>query len=135
MPDDVATALVTTRLEQGDARRGAILDGFPRTVAQAEAFDAWLCRRGGALQAVLYLETPRDTMIERVVDRGEASQRTDDRAEVADRRAAIFARELPPLLEYYERQGLVHRIDGSQPIDQVQREIVAVVPSLEWTSP
>jgi adenylate kinase len=70
-------------------------------------------------------------MIERVVDRGEASQRSDDRADVADRRADIFAHELPPLLEYYQRQQLVQRVDGSQQIEQVHRQIAAIMDSLE----
>jgi adenylate kinase len=124
VPDEVATQIVLDRLEQPDAARGAILDGFPRDVQQAQALDAWLERHGGAVRAVLYLELPRGAMIDRVVERGKDSQRGDDRADVADRRAEIFAAELPPLLEHYARRGLVTRIDAAQPIDAVQRQIL-----------
>jgi adenylate kinase len=127
MPDDVAITVVEKRLEQPDARRGAVLDGFPRTVSQADAFDTWLRRHGGIMRAVIYLETTRDTMIERVVDRGGMSQRSDDRPDVADRRAQIFASELPALLDHYERQALVRRVDGSRSIDDVQSQIASAL--------
>jgi adenylate kinase len=132
VPDDVATQIVLSRLEQPDAARGAILDGFPRDVTQAQALDTWLGQHGGAIRAVLYLELPRAAMVDRVVDRGKQSQRGDDRADVADRRAEIFAAELPPLLEHYARRGLVTRIDAAQPIDEVQRQIIEALqrPSL-----
>ena len=124
LPDEVATGIVLQRLEQPDAARGAILDGFPRTVPQAEALDAWLDQRGGAIRAVPFLEVPRPTMVDRVVDRGKESGRSDDRADVADRRADIFASELPGLLEYYARKGLLARINGSRPVEQVQQQII-----------
>lgn len=127
LPDEVATETVLTRLEQADAAPGAILDGFPRTIRQAQALDAWLEQRGGGIRAVVYLDLPRSKMVDRVVDRGKDSLRADDRADVADRRADVFAAELPPLLDYYERRGLVTRIDGAQPIDDVQQQILAVL--------
>jgi adenylate kinase len=127
LPDEVATRAVLDRLAQPDAAQGAILDGFPRTPAQAEALDRWLAERGGTLDAVIHLEVPRDTMVQRVADRGQVSQRSDDRTDVADRRAALFAEELPALLAHYQRRGPVHRIDGTQPIDEVQRQIGAVL--------
>lgn len=127
LPDEVATEVVLARLEQPDAARGAILDGFPRTVRQAEALDAWLQNHHGGTRAAVYLEVPRPTMVDRVVDRGLESKRDDDRADVADRRAEIFAVELPPLLDYYARPGLVQRVDGSQPIADVQQAIIAAL--------
>jgi adenylate kinase len=132
LPDDVATRAVVRRLEAPDARRGAILDGFPRTVAQAQALDDWLASRGGSVAAAIYLDVPRVTMVERVVDRGKFSQRADDRADVADRRADIFEDELPRLIDYYERRGLVEQVNGAQSIEQVQQDISA---ALERRSP
>jgi adenylate kinase len=123
LPDDVVTKTILNRLAQPDAAAGAILDGFPRTPQQAQALDRWLEQRGGSLGGVVYLEVPRQTMIERVEERGRVSQRSDDRADVADRRAEVFNDWLPGLLEHYTRQVPVVRIDGSQPIDEVQRQI------------
>ncbi|HEV7665146.1 MAG TPA: nucleoside monophosphate kinase [Chloroflexota bacterium] len=125
LPDDVVTDAVLQRLAQPDAARGAILDGFPRTTRQAEALDDWLAQRGGSVSSTVFLDVPRRTMIERVEERGQVSQRSDDRSDVADRRADVFNDWLPGLLEHYTRRGPVVTIDGSQPVDEVQRQIIA----------
>jgi adenylate kinase len=127
LSDEVASQVVLERRAQQDALRGAILDGFPRNIQQAQSLDRWLQQQGGAVRAVLYLDLPRASMVERVVGRGQDGNRGDDRADVADRRADIFADELPPLLEYYGRQGLVTHIDGGQAVDDVQRQIHAAL--------
>jgi adenylate kinase len=124
LPDDVVSEVVFGRLAESDASAGAVLDGFPRTLSQAEALDRWLERQGGAIGAAFYLEVPRDEMIERVVSRAEVSHRGDDRADVARRRVEVFLEELPPVLEHYAARGLVHRIDGTQSVDQVQQQII-----------
>jgi len=124
LPDDVVSEVVFVRLAEPDAEKGAVLDGFPRTLSQALALDTWLERQGGAIGAAFYLEVPRDEMIERVVSRGEVSNRGDDRADVARRRVEVFLQELPPVLEHYAARGLLHRIDGTQSVDQVQQQII-----------
>ncbi len=127
LPDDVVSDVVFVRLADPDAAAGAVLDGFPRTLSQAKALDRWLQERGGAVDAAVYLEVPRDQMIERVVSRGEVSHRGDDRADVARRRVEVFLQELPPVLEHYAARGLVHRIDGTQPVDQVHAQILTAL--------
>ena len=124
LPDDVASEAVLRRLEEPDATRGAILDGFPRTLAQAQRLDEWLQQRGGAVRAAVYLDVPRDDLVSRLVSRGQVSQRDDDRADVAARRVDVFLQELPPVLEHYAARGLLQRIDGTQPVERVHEQII-----------
>jgi adenylate kinase len=124
LPDEVASEAVLRRLEEPDATRGAILDGFPRTLAQAQRLDEWLQQRGGAVRAAVYLDVPRDDLVSRLVSRGQVSQRDDDRADVADRRVDVFLQELPPVLEHYAARGLLQRIDGTQPVERVHEQII-----------
>jgi adenylate kinase len=124
LPDDLVIRLVFARLAQPDAAQGAVLDGFPRTVAQARALDTWLEQQGGAIRAAFYLEVPPDEMVARIVGRREISRREDDTAAVAERRVAIFNREMPPVLEHYAAHGQLRRIDGAQPVDQIHTQIM-----------
>jgi adenylate kinase len=124
LPDDIVSDVVFARLAEPDAQAGAVLDGFPRTLSQAEALDTWLRQRGGTLAAAFYLEVPREQMIERVVSRGELSHRGDDHADVARRRVEVFLQELPPVLDHYAAQGLLHRIDGTRSVAEVHQQII-----------
>jgi len=126
LPDDLVTRVVFARLEQPDAAQGAILDGYPRTVAQARALDAWLEQRGGTMRAAFYLDVPPDELVARIVGRRESSHRGDDDAAVAERRVEIFNREMPPILEHYAAHGQLYRINGAQPVDQIQQQITHV---------
>ena len=127
LPDDVVSEIVFDRLAEPDAQGGAILDGFPRTLSQAAALDGWLQQRGGGIGTAIYLEVPRDEMIERVISRGEVSHRGDDHADVARRRVEVFLEELPPVLEHYATRGLLQRIDGTQSVDQVRQRIAKLL--------
>jgi adenylate kinase len=124
LPDDLVTRVVLSRLEQPDAAHGAILDGFPRTVAQARALDSWLEQRGGVVRAAIYLNVPPDELVTRIVSRREVSQRGDDNAAVAERRVEIFNREMPPILEHYAARGQLYRIDGALPVDHIHAQII-----------
>jgi adenylate kinase len=124
LPDDLVSEVVFVRLAEPDAAAGAALDGFPRTLSQAQALDKWLEQHGGAIGAAFYLEVPRDQMIERAVSRGEVSHRGDDHADIARRRVDVFLKELPPVLEHYEARRLLHRIDGTQSVDNVHQQII-----------
>jgi adenylate kinase len=124
LPDDVVSEVVFARLAEPDAQAGAVLDGFPRTLSQAEALDRWLQQRGGAIGAAVYLEVPRAEMIERVVSRGELSHRGDDHADIARRRVEVFLQELPPVLEHYAAQGLLQRIDGTRSVENVHAQVM-----------
>ncbi|MGI9145353.1 MAG: adenylate kinase [Chloroflexota bacterium] len=136
LPDDVVSDVVFARLAEPDARAGAVLDGFPRTLPQAEALDRWLQQQGGGtVSAAFYLEVPRPEMIARVVSRGEVSQRSDDHADVARRRVEVFLHELPPVLDYYAARGVVLRVDGTQSVEQVHQQIVQALSDPHAKSP
>ena len=123
LPDELVTRVVLARLEQPDAGQGAILDGFPRTVAQARALDDWLEQRGGGIRAAFYLDVPPDDLVARIVSRQEISHRGDDNAAVAERRVEIFNHEMPPILEHYAAHGQLYRIDGARPVEQIHQQI------------
>jgi adenylate kinase len=124
LPDDLVTRVVLARLDKPDAGQGAILDGFPRTVAQARALDEWLEQHGGAIRAAFYLEVPPEELVARIVGRRQISHRGDDNAAVAERRVEIFNREMPPILEHYAARGQLYRIDGAQPVDHIHAQIM-----------
>lgn len=124
VPDDLVADLVFKRLGQPDAARGAIVEGFPRTLAQVHALDSRLKEHHGAIRAALYLDVPADELVRRIVARGRESGRGDDRATVAGRRIDVYEDRLPQVVHHYAERGLLRAIDGTQPIDEVQRQIL-----------
>jgi adenylate kinase len=130
VPDDVVVGIVGDRIAQDDARKGFILDGFPRTVAQAEAFDAMLARHGLALDAVIEFKVDEDALIKRIETRaaetkarGEAV-RTDDNPDVFKTRLEAFRAQTAPLSAYYRSKGALKSVNGMKPIEEVTREIL-----------
>jgi adenylate kinase len=134
VPDEVVVEIVAQRIEQPDARKGFILDGFPRTVPQAVALDRMLAERGLALDAVVELRVDEDALIRRIESRiaamkakGEAV-RDDDSPEVLHRRLAAYRDQTAPLIAYYQLQGVLRSLDGMAPIAEVAAEIEKVLP-------
>ncbi len=133
VPDDVVIAVVADRMDHSDAASGFILDGFPRTVAQAEALDRELAARGIALDGVLELEVDEDVLLVRVKGRADAAAkqgqlvRRDDNPDVFKTRLKAYRAQTAPVTEYYRSRGLVHVVDGLQPIDVVTDELAAVL--------
>ena len=150
VPDDVTIQMVIERLSQPDCARGAILDGFPRTTAQAEAFAEWLGARGEGIRAVAKLRVSQAALIRRLsgrrtcraaghiyhvdfhppavpgvcdVDGSELYQRQDDRPETVARRIQVYLGQTAPLVEHYRRQGLLVEVDGEQPAEDVTLEL------------
>lgn len=127
--DDVVIGIVADRIEEPDARRGFILDGFPRTVAQAEALDELLEDKGLKLDVVLELEVDQSALVDRIVKRAEESKakgepvRKDDDPEVFKQRLAAYNRDTAAVAPYYEQRGLLKKIDGMKSIDEVTAEI------------
>jgi adenylate kinase len=128
-PDDVVVAIVEDRVEQPDARKGFILDGFPRTVAQAEALDRMLKRHGSGLKAVIELRVDEAALIRRIENRvaqmtAQGQQlRADDNPEVLHRRLTAYREQTAPLIAYYRRHGLLRSIDGMQSVENVATQI------------
>jgi adenylate kinase len=112
------------------ARRGFLLDGFPRTVAQAEAFDARFGAAGHGLDVVLDLDVDESTVLDRISHRSRAEDRLDDSEETARRRLKVFAERTAPLRAYYAAAGLLRSIDGSGTPDEVADRIEAVLSAL-----
>jgi len=115
VPDEVIMGIVEQRLGQADCQQGYLLDGFPRTNAQAEALDAILSRRGTPLDVVLELNVPEEELFRRLAGRG----RADDKPEVIRQRLVAYRQQTQPLLDYYTKQGLLKTIDGLGTIDEI----------------
>ena len=128
-PDDVVVAIVEERTEQPDARKGFILDGFPRTVAQAEALDRMLKRHGAALDAVIELKVDEAVLVRRIENRiaqmtAQGQQlRPDDNPDVLRRRLMAYREQTAPLIDYYRRHGLLRSVDGMKTVENVAAQI------------
>jgi adenylate kinase len=117
VPDEVTVGMVRARLAEPDAATGFILDGFPRTTAQAEALDAMLAESGTRLDAVVEFAAPDEVVIERLLARG----RADDTEEVVRHRQKVYREETAPLLEHYKDK--VVSVDAVGPIDEVTERL------------
>jgi adenylate kinase len=147
VPDEVVIGLVGERLSQPDAQKGFLLDGFPRTVPQAEALENLLKDHGIKLDAAVQLDVPRDLLVERATLRrtdkrtghiyhlkynppplgAELEQRADDQPETVAKRLDAYEAMTAALLPYYQAKGLLRRIDGTLPPSEVTREILRVL--------
>ena len=123
VPDALMIGLIRERLAEGDTREGFILDGFPRTIAQAEALDAMLAEIGRDLDIVFELQVPDKVSIERLAKRAVEEGRKDDSPEGVARRLAEFHEKTKPLVGYYRLRGNLVGIHGDRTIDEVFREI------------
>lgn len=153
VPDEVVVGLVAERLREADCVAGFLLDGFPRTIPQAEALDAELARHGRKVSAVVALEVADEALVRRLSGRrtctacnriwhlefdpppspercacgGTLLQRDDDKEETIRNRLRVYHAQTAPLIAYYERRGLLRRVDGSGAADEVRRRVAEVV--------
>jgi len=123
VPDDVIVAIVAERLKAPDCAGGFLLDGFPRTIAQAEALDRMLVERRTPLDGVLELRVPEEELFRRLAGRG----RADDSPDVIRERLAAYRRQTEPLLDYYGKKRLLKVIDGLGSVDQIFARIKEVL--------
>jgi adenylate kinase len=121
--DELMGEVVRERLSRTDARCGFILDGYPRTIAQAETLESLLAAGDGGLDAVVLLDVPQETLVRRALGR----QRADDREEVIRQRLELYRQKTEPLVGRYADRGLLARVDGDRPIDDVTRAILGVL--------
>lgn len=121
--DDIVNGIVSERLDQDDAKKGFILDGFPRTIPQAESLDQMLADRGVKLDAVVELTADPEELTRRIINRARESAasgaRADDNEEVIRNRLAVYREQTAPLVEYYRAKGLLKTVDGMAPVDEV----------------
>jgi adenylate kinase len=129
VPDDVVVAIVSDRIDEADAKRGFILDGFPRTVPQAEALDRMLDDKGQRLDGVVALEVDPDILVRRIAGRVEQMKargeplRPDDNPEVLKQRLTAYQTQTAPLVDYYRRKGALRVVDGMASIGDVAQAI------------
>ena len=127
--DEIVIGIVADRIEEADAKKGFILDGFPRTLAQAEALDAMLAGKGLKLDKVLELRVDQSKLVDRIVRRAEEARaagqpvRKDDDPEVFKTRLEAYNRDTAIVAPYYEKRGQLTPVDGMQPIDDVSSAI------------
>jgi adenylate kinase len=126
VPDEIVIGMVMDRITESDCADGFILDGFPRTVAQAEALDRRLRRPSvpqEPLDAALNFEITEEELFRRLVTRAEKEHRSDDAEEIVRHRLEVYHANTKPLVDYYERQGVLVVVDGMGSIDEVNRRI------------
>ncbi|WEV77987.1 adenylate kinase [Janibacter cremeus] len=122
--DEVTNAIVADRLQQEDASRGFLLDGYPRTTAQVAALDEMLAESGQQVDKVLELVVDDEVVVGRLLKRAEVEGRVDDTEEVIRERMALYHRETEPLSAAYDQRGLLVRVDGVGEVDEVARRIL-----------
>lgn len=152
VPDKVVLGMVQERIKEPDCSNGFILDGFPRNTAQAEALDKMLSAAGKPLQAALSVDVPAEDLMKRLTGRrtcrvcgqmyniyfspskkegkcdkdgGELYQRDDDREETIRKRLQVYESQTAPLINYYSARGLVRRVAGTGPIDEIFKKVTA----------
>lgn len=124
VPDEIVIEIVKERLSRDDVRRGFILDGFPRTVKQAEALDEILAELNMPLTAVIELKVPEEEAIKRILIRARLEGRFDDKLCTMKRRFREYEEKSKPVLDYYRGKGLLLEIDGARSIEEVFESIV-----------
>ena len=131
--DDIVVGIIADRIEEPDARSGFILDGFPRTVAQAEAFDAMLAAKGLKLDAVIEFKVNEAELVDRIVKRAKETEargepvRKDDNPDVFKTRLDAYRKQTAPLSAYYDSKGMLRTVDGMKPIDEVTDAVKGIL--------
>ena len=129
MPDALMVDMISQRVEEPDCAKGFILDGFPRTVPQAEALDQMLAEKGSKLDAVNEIRVDDEALVERIETRIAESDvtRSDDNVETLRERLKVYHGQTAPILPYYENKGMLETVDGMASIDEVTKQIKAIL--------
>ena len=127
IPDEIMIDVLSDLFKQNPEtiEKGVIFDGFPRTVAQAEALSEMLKEYNTDISAVIGLEVEEDELIRRMLERGKESGRSDDNLSTIKKRLSVYHKQTAPLREYYKNKGCYHSIDGNRDIERIARDIEA----------
>jgi adenylate kinase len=123
VPDEVTNKMVRNRIDEPDAVKGFLLDGYPRTLAQVDELDGMVRFTGHQLDSVVVLTVDPDELVKRLLARAEIDGRSDDTEEVIRRRQELYAEQTEPLIEVYRKRGIVLEIDGIGEVDEVTARI------------
>jgi adenylate kinase len=129
VPDDIVIEMTKNRMVEANQEGGYILDGYPRTLAQAEAAYRWALGRGIPFDLTVYFEIEEEELLARLAGRAREEHRSDDAEETVRHRLEVFASQTHPLVEYYHRRGILVRINAVGPVDAISEEIFA---TLHW---
>ncbi|HEX2375790.1 MAG TPA: adenylate kinase [Actinomycetota bacterium] len=129
VPDDLVIEMTRDRMVQANEEGGYVLDGYPRTLAQAEAAYRWAMARGIPFDLTLYFEIEEEELLARLAGRAREEHRSDDTEETVRHRLEVFANQTRPLVDYYQRRGILVRINAVGPIDAISEQIFA---TLHW---
>jgi len=159
VPDDLVITMIVGRMRRPDASHGVLLDGFPRTLAQARALDKELAAEGRELRLALYLEVPFDILVERAAGRwtcrncqatynyrvnpphkpgicdicgGELYQREDDRVDVVSERIKVYLKDTVPVIDYYRGRGILRVVEGTRDIEAVAADVEMQLEAAVW---
>ncbi len=127
VPDSVILDLIKGELSKPEAKDGAVLDGFPRTAAQAEMVDRTLGERGQRLNHILLLDVTEEELLERMQQRARSEGRSDDTPEAIKTRLQVYQRDTAPLIAHYAQRGIVHRVPGTGTVEQIAEEIKRII--------
>ncbi len=130
LPDDVIIGILASTLDGLQDSKGVIFDGFPRTVAQAEALKAMLAERGQEVSVMLDLEVPEDELMDRLIKRGQMSGRADDNEETIKKRLVVYNEQTAPLIDWYKNDGKYQHINGLGTMEGIAAEIAGVIEKL-----
>jgi len=127
VPDSVVLGMIKDELDRPEAKDGAILDGFPRTAAQAELVDRRLAQRGQRLNHILLLDVTEDELVRRMSQRAQVEGRPDDTPDAITTRLQVYQRDTAPLIAHYAQRGIVHRVPGTGSVDQISEAIKRII--------
>ena len=127
VPDSIVLGMIKDELARPEAKTGAILDGFPRTAAQAELVDRTLASGGQRLNHILLLDVTEEELVRRLRARAQVEGRTDDSAEAVATRLQVYQRDTAPLIAHYAQRGIVHRVPGTGTVDEIAGEIKRII--------
>ncbi len=123
VPDDIMIGLIQEVLEEPESSRGIVMDGFPRTVAQAEAVDRLLETRGAQVDHVIHLVVPEQELTKRLLGRASQQGRSDDKANAIKKRLEVYERETEPLINYYRNHGTLSEVPGVGSIEDIAARV------------
>jgi adenylate kinase len=129
VPDEIIVGLIEEVLASPEAESGILMDGFPRTIPQAEAVDRALEARGATVDCVLNIDVPEDELVRRMMGRAREQGRADDTPETIRKRFQVYVEQTAPLVQYYEERGVVRNVEGIGSIDEIAQRVTTVLGS------